>query len=96
MLVFASAFSPWCYRIWRVAAQLDSRSSFCSAIDVWLDHVVVLVNIYLVSQRKSLNSTRGSLIRELVYNQRLENLSLYDPLTNLFNRRAMDEFVSRK
>ena len=73
---------------------LDHR--FVPQLMFGLITLIVLVNIYLIAQRKSLNSTRGSLIRELVYNQRLENLSLYDPLTNLFNRRAMDEFVSRE
>jgi len=73
---------------------LDHR--FVPQLMFGLVTLVILVNIYLIAQRKSLNSTRGSLIRELVYNQRLENLSLYDPLTQLFNRRAMDEFVSRE
>jgi diguanylate cyclase (GGDEF)-like protein len=73
---------------------LDHR--FLPQLMLGLITLVVLVNIYLIAQRKSLNSTRGSLIRELVYNQRLENLSLYDPLTQLFNRRAMDEFVNRE
>lgn len=97
MLVFASGFLAlvlpnlaWSQR----NLILDHR--FVPQLMFGLITLVVLVNIYLISQRKSLNSTRGSLIRELVYNQRLENLSLYDPLTNLFNRRAMDEFVSRE
>jgi diguanylate cyclase (GGDEF)-like protein len=97
MLVFASGFLAlvlpnlaWSQR----NLILDHR--FVPQLMFGLITLVVLVNTYLISQRKSLNSTRGSLIRELVYNQRLENLSLYDPLTNLFNRRAMDEFVSRE
>jgi len=73
---------------------LDHR--FVPQLMFGLITLIVLVNIYLIAQRKSLNSTRGSLIRELVYSQRLENLSLYDPLTQLFNRRAMDEFVNRE
>ncbi len=73
---------------------LDHR--FLPQLMFGLITLIVLVNIYLIAQRKSLNSTRGSLIRELVYSQRLENLSLYDPLTQLFNRRAMDEFVNRE
>jgi diguanylate cyclase (GGDEF)-like protein len=36
------------------------------------------------------------LIRELVLNERLESLSLIDPLTQLLNRRAMDELVQRE
>ncbi len=58
--------------------------------------LIVLVNIYLIEQRRSLNATRTVLIRELVFNQRLENFSLFDPLTQLFNRRALDEIVQRE
>jgi len=81
MLVFASGFLAlvlpnlaWSQR----NLILDHR--FVPQLMFGLITLVVLVNIYLISQRKSLNSTRGSLIRELVYNQRLENLSLYDRL----------------
>jgi diguanylate cyclase (GGDEF)-like protein len=58
--------------------------------------LIILVNIYLMEQRRSLNATRAALIRELVFNQRLENMSLFDPLTQLFNRRALDEMVQRE
>ena len=50
--------------------------------------LVLLFNIYLLSQKKTLNNTRLALIRELVLNERLESLSLIDPLTQLLNRRA--------
>jgi|GEM_PF-706268 len=58
--------------------------------------LIILVNVYLIEQRRSLNATRAALIRELVFNQRLENMSLFDPLTQLFNRRALDEMVQRE
>src|SRR6266851_2939892 len=58
--------------------------------------LVVLFNIYLLSQRVSLNSTRKALISELVLNERLESLSLIDPLTQLLNRRALNELVPRE
>jgi diguanylate cyclase (GGDEF)-like protein len=58
--------------------------------------LVVLFNIYLLSQRVALNSTRKALISELVLNERLENLSLVDPLTQLFNRRALNELISHQ
>src|SRR4029077_16044596 len=57
---------------------------------------VVLFNIYLLSQRVALNSTRKALISELVLNERLESLSLIDPLTQLFNRRALNELISHQ
>jgi diguanylate cyclase (GGDEF)-like protein len=58
--------------------------------------LIVLFNIYLLSQRVSLNSTRKALISELVLNERLESLSLIDPLTQLFNRRALNELISHQ
>lgn len=58
--------------------------------------LIVLFNIYLLSQRLSLNSTRKALISELVLNERLESLSLIDPLTQLFNRRALNELISHQ
>lgn len=58
--------------------------------------LVVLFNIYLLSQRSGLNSTRKALIGELVLNERLESLSLIDPLTQLLNRRALNELISHQ
>src|SRR5438128_7831490 len=58
--------------------------------------LIVLFNIYLLSQRVTLNSTRKALISELVLNERLESLSLIDPLTQLFNRRALNELISHQ
>ena len=58
--------------------------------------LVVLFNISLLSQRVALNSTRKALISELVLNERLESLSLIDPLTQLLNRRALNELISHQ
>lgn len=58
--------------------------------------LVVLFNVYLLSQRVTLNSTRKALISELVLNERLESLSLIDPLTQLLNRRALNELSSHQ
>src|SRR5579863_3752979 len=58
--------------------------------------LVVLFNIYLLSQRVALNSSRKALISELVLNERLESLSLIDPLTQLLNRRALNELITHQ
>jgi diguanylate cyclase (GGDEF)-like protein len=58
--------------------------------------LVVLGNIYLIAQKRALNATRHALIRELVLNERLESVSLIDPLTQLLNRRAVNELIPRE
>jgi diguanylate cyclase (GGDEF)-like protein len=58
--------------------------------------LILLFNIYLLSQKRTLNNTRLALIRELVLNERLESLSLIDPLTQFLNRRALNELVPRE
>jgi diguanylate cyclase (GGDEF)-like protein len=58
--------------------------------------LILLVNIYLLGQKLTLNATRRALIGELVLNERLESLSLVDPLTQLLNRRAINVLVPRE
>src|SRR5450755_1282468 len=58
--------------------------------------LVLLFNIYLLGQKLTLNATRRALISELVLNERLESLSLIDPLTQLLNRRALNELITHQ
>ncbi|HKT70099.1 MAG TPA: GGDEF domain-containing protein [Terriglobales bacterium] len=58
--------------------------------------LILLFNIYIVMQKRSLNSTRATLIRELVFSERLESFTLIDPLTQLLNRRSLDQIVPRE
>ncbi|HSB75646.1 MAG TPA: GGDEF domain-containing protein, partial [Terriglobales bacterium] len=58
--------------------------------------LILLFNIYIVIQKRTLNSTRAGLIRELVFSERLESFTLIDPLTQLLNRRSLDQIVPRE
>jgi len=58
--------------------------------------LVVLSNIYFLTQKLALNNTSRKLIDELILNERLENFSLIDPLTHLLNRRALDEILPKE
>ncbi len=78
----------WAQRLFRV------EGAYLPQLGLGLLCLVVLFNIYLLTQRTTLNSTRRALISELVLNERLESLSLIDPLTQLLNRRALNELVT--
>src|SRR5438270_2538428 len=51
--------------------------------------LVVLFNVYVIGQKRTMHATRRELIRELIFNERMESLSLVDPTTQLFNRRGV-------
>jgi diguanylate cyclase (GGDEF)-like protein len=80
----------WTQRILRV------EQAYLPQLVFGLICLVVLFNIYLLSQKVAVNSTRKALISELVLNERLESLSLIDPLTQLLNRRALNELISHQ
>ena len=85
---FLAVFAPnlmWAQRVIRV------EQAYLPQLFFGLLCLIVLFNVYLLSQRVTLNSTRKALISELVLNERLESLSLIDPLTQLLNRRALNE-----
>lgn len=58
--------------------------------------LIVLFSIYSLAQQFSLNSTRYALIRELAVNEQMESLSLVDPVTQLLNRRGMDQLIPKE
>jgi diguanylate cyclase (GGDEF)-like protein len=72
------------------------ESAYLPQLFFGLISLILLFNIYLVGQKVTLNHTRKALISELVLNERLESLSLVDPLTQLLNRRAMNELIPRE
>ncbi|MBV9624105.1 MAG: diguanylate cyclase [Acidobacteria bacterium] len=80
----------WAQRIFKI------EQAYVPQLFFGLISLIVLFNIYLLSQRASLNSTRKALISELVLNERLESLSLIDPLTQLLNRRALNELIAHQ
>jgi diguanylate cyclase (GGDEF)-like protein len=58
--------------------------------------LILLFHLYVVMQKRSLNSTRAALIRELVFSERLESFTLIDALTQLLNRRSLDQIMPRE
>jgi len=97
MLVLASGISAlifpnvvWSQRVVRI------ESAYLPQLFFGLISLILLFNIYLLTQKLTLNATRRALISELVLNERLESLSLIDPLTQLLNRRAVNELIPRE
>lgn len=72
------------------------ESAYLPQMFFGLISLILLFNIYLIGQKLTLNSTRRALISELVLNERLQSLSLVDPLTQLLNRRALNELIPRE
>jgi len=58
--------------------------------------LIVLFNVYIVMQKRDLGATRRRLVEELIFNERMEAVSLIDPTTQLFNRRAMEQMVAHE
>lgn len=58
--------------------------------------LIVLFNVYIVLQKRELGATRRRLVEELIFNERMEAVSLIDPTTQLFNRRAMEQMVAHE
>jgi len=57
--------------------------------------LVILFNIYILQQRRELHQTREELVRQVVYNEAATRLSMIDPLTDTFNRRYIEEVLSK-
>ncbi len=58
--------------------------------------LISLFNVYIVVQKKELGATRRRLVEELIFNERMEAVSMIDPITQLFNRRAMEQMVAHE
>ena len=58
--------------------------------------LIILFNVYIVLQKRELSATRRRLVEELIFNERMEAVSLIDPATQLYNRRAMEQMLAHE
>lgn len=58
--------------------------------------VVALFTGYVLNKRHSYTKARGELIREIIYREKLQSLSLIDPLTQTFNICYLDQVLPRE
>lgn len=58
--------------------------------------LIILFNIYTLKRRRTLLRTRAEVVQELVRREAAEKLSLVDPVTELYNRRYLDQVLPRE
>jgi diguanylate cyclase (GGDEF)-like protein len=58
--------------------------------------LILLLNIYILEQKRTIDRTRQRLLRELVESAKAKEVALVDPLTGVFNRRYMEEVFPRE
>ncbi len=63
---------------------------------VGLITLVALLNFYIASKKKELNQTRLALVRELALNEKLEQYSLVDLETQLFNKNCLSHLFGNE
>jgi diguanylate cyclase (GGDEF)-like protein len=56
--------------------------------------LVLLLNFYLIGQRRSLDLVRYDLIREMAMNQSLQQVAMIDPETQFFSRAAIAKVLA--
>ncbi len=79
---------------WQRNVQLDGR--MLPQLFFGLIVLIVLFNVYVVSQKRTVNATRHELIRELVFSERMDSLSMLDPVTQLLNSRGVDHALNHE
>jgi diguanylate cyclase (GGDEF)-like protein len=80
---------------WRAEAlRLDGR--YVPQLFFGFIVLIVLFNIYALGQRRLLRKTRRELFRQLARSEAAEKLALVDPLTEIYNRRYLDQVLPKE
>jgi diguanylate cyclase (GGDEF)-like protein len=94
ILVSAGLLAPLLPAIFRGdSIQFEIRVSRPLAIGLLV--LIALLNTYLVSKRFEVRRLREQLISTTLQNQVVEQRSITDPLTEIYNRRSLDEIAGR-
>jgi diguanylate cyclase (GGDEF)-like protein len=72
------------------------ESRYVPQIFFGLISLILLFNLYVFSQKRTLAATRKALLQELVFNGKVDRLGLVDPATGLFSRRALDQMLGKE
>lgn len=76
-----------------LARSVSLQLRYIPQLALGLIALVLLLNFYLVEQRRSLTRTRLELIRELTLNETLDRFSYVDPATELFTRNYLTHLL---
>jgi diguanylate cyclase (GGDEF)-like protein len=96
LLVLASGVLALIYLNLISARSFRAKSQKLPQLWFGLIALMVLFNVYIIFQKRDLNSTHRHLVEELILDERMEAISLTDPTTQLFNRRAMEQMLSQE
>jgi diguanylate cyclase (GGDEF)-like protein len=75
---------------------LRAESRYLPQVFFGLISLILLFNLYILSQKRTLAQTRKALLQELIFNGEVDGLGLVDPVTRLFNRRALDQMLGKE
>jgi diguanylate cyclase (GGDEF)-like protein len=96
MLVFSAGFLALIFPSLSWRREINLNSAMLPQFFFGLIALIVLFNVYVVSQKRTLNATRHELMKELIFSERIGNLSMLDPLTELVNQRGVDQALSHE
>jgi diguanylate cyclase (GGDEF)-like protein len=96
IVVFAIGFTSMILPNVISAAALRSDSRYLPQLFFGLIVLIVLFNVYILDQKRDLNQARAQMLRQLADCAKAQELAIIDPLTNLFNRRYMEEIIPKE
>jgi len=97
MLVLGAGILTLIYPNLKAApATLQVNTRLLTQLFFGLITLIILFNVYIALQKKELGATRRRLVEELIFNERMEAVTMIDPITQLFNRRAMEQMVAHE
>ncbi|MFB3917508.1 MAG: GGDEF domain-containing protein [Terriglobales bacterium] len=78
--------------VWK-GGPVDMNSRYLPHLFTAFIVLIVLANIYLAQQRRRLNAMREVLLRRLIAESDSDDISVFDPLTKVFNHRHMERVL---
>ncbi len=96
LVVIAIGFSAFVLPnvVWGVALHADHH--YMPQLFFGLLTLIILFNVYILDQKRTIDRTRHRLLSELVESAKAKEVALVDPLTSVFNRRYMEEIFPRE